>query len=80
MVRQDRHLVVYWYVPITHYSLVVRTMQVKKEKKSFERSGSTRKQIRFDDDLVEKIDVDRKEQPFSEWVKDACWSKLNNKD
>ncbi|MDO6691804.1 DUF3950 domain-containing protein [Aliiglaciecola sp. 3_MG-2023] len=48
----------------------------KKFKRSDERKGSTRKNIRFDDDLVEKIDADRKEQPFSEWVKDACWKKL----
>lgn len=52
-------------------------MQEKKEKKYFERSGSTRKQIRFDDDLVEAIDSDRSNQPFSEWVKDACLTKLS---
>lgn len=51
----------------------------KKPKRSDERSGSVRKNIRFEDDLVEKIDADRDSQPFSEWVKGACWDKLNNK-
>jgi hypothetical protein len=53
-------------------------LQEKEEKKSFERSGSTRKQIRFEDELVNKIDADRDAQPFSEWVKDACEKKLKN--
>jgi hypothetical protein len=35
-----------------------------------------RKNIRFEDDLIEEINADRKEQPFSEWVKDACKTKL----
>jgi hypothetical protein len=48
----------------------------KKAKRSDERSGSVRKNIRFEDDLIDAIDADRKDKPFSEWVKDACWKKL----
>ena len=48
----------------------------KKPKRPDDRSGSVRKNIRFEDDLVEAIDIDRKEQGFSEWVKDACKKKL----
>lgn len=53
-------------------------MQDKQEKKSFERSGSTRKQIRFEDELLDKIEADRQStsETFSEWVKDACVKKL----
>lgn len=40
------------------------------------RTTSTKKNMRFENDLVEKIDAVRKDQPFSEWVKDACWKKL----
>lgn len=58
-----------WYVPMQD-----------KNKKSFERLGSTRKQIRFEDDLLFKIDEDRTKtnQAFSEWVKDACERKLKS--
>lgn len=58
-----------WYVPMQD-----------KNKKSFERLGSTRKQIRFEDDLLSKIDEDRAKttQAFSEWVKDACERKLKS--
>jgi len=51
-----------------------------KNKKSFERLGSTRKQIRFEDDLLCKIEEDRAktDQAFSEWVKDACERKLKS--
>ncbi|MGY8896537.1 MAG: DUF3950 domain-containing protein [Paraglaciecola sp.] len=51
----------------------------KKPKRSDERTGSVRKNIRFEDDLVEAINADRKEQPFAEWVKDACKKKLVKK-
>lgn len=53
-------------------------MQDKKIKRSDERKGSTRKNIRFEDDLVEKIETSaaRIEVSFSEWVKDACRNKL----
>ena len=58
-----------WYVPMQD-----------KNKKSFERLGSTRKQIRFEDDLLSKIDEDRAKtnQAFSEWVKDARERKLKS--
>jgi hypothetical protein len=49
----------------------------KKPKRSDERSGSVRKNIRFEDDLIEAIDADRKEEPLASWVKDACKKKLN---
>ena len=56
-------------------------MQVKddnKPKRSDERKGSTRKNIRFDDELLDKIETNRQStsETFSEWVKDACRSKL----
>lgn len=50
-----------------------------KPKRSDERKGSTRKNIRFEDSLVDKIDADRNSQPFAEWVKDACHIKLKGK-
>lgn len=53
-------------------------MQDMKVKRSDERKGSTRKNIRFEDDLISDIDQDRKEQSFSEWVKNACYKKLDN--
>jgi hypothetical protein len=45
--------------------------------RSDKRTTSTKKNIRFENDLVEKIDAVRNEQPFSEWVKDACKKKLS---
>jgi hypothetical protein len=53
-------------------------MQEESKKKTFERSGSTRKQIRFEDELVNKIDSQRDNQPFATWVKDACNERLEN--
>tara|TARA_R110001592_G_scaffold282121_1_gene549797 strand:+ start:5482 stop:5667 length:186 start_codon:yes stop_codon:yes gene_type:complete len=41
------------------------------------RTTSTKKNMRFENDLIEKIDAVRSDQPFSEWVKDACWTKLD---
>jgi metal-responsive CopG/Arc/MetJ family transcriptional regulator len=57
-------------------------MQEKKSKRSDERSGSTRKNIRFEDDLLNEVNnaVSKTGTSFSEWVKDACRSKLKNKD
>ena len=45
-----------------------------------ERKGSTRKNIRFEDTLLEKIETERAktDQAFSEWVKDACERKLKS--
>lgn len=53
-------------------------MQDKKIKRSDERKGSTRKNIRFEDDLLEQIELSstKDNYSFSEWVKDACHKKL----
>ncbi|HFE8018172.1 MULTISPECIES: YlcI/YnfO family protein [Proteus] len=51
-------------------------MQEKKEKKSFDRSGSTMKHIRFEDELLEQINAAAGKGNFSSWVKEACRDKL----
>ncbi|WVD71646.1 YlcI/YnfO family protein [Orbus wheelerorum] len=53
-------------------------MQDKKEKKFFERSNSTTKHIRFEDDLLEQIEqlAKKENNNFSAWVKNACREKL----
>ena len=68
MVRTSNLNIAKWYVPMQ-----------EKNKKPFERSGSTRKQIRFEDALFDNIETDRAKtgEAFSEWVKDACKKKLN---
>lgn len=50
----------------------------KKPKRSDDRKGSTRKNIRFEDELLNQIETDRQStsETFSEWVKDACVKKL----
>tara|TARA_Y100001968_G_C19308216_1_gene692739 strand:+ start:815 stop:991 length:177 start_codon:yes stop_codon:yes gene_type:complete len=58
-------------------------MQVKDDKKpkrSDDRKGSTRKNIRFEDELLNQIETDRQStsETFSEWVKDACNKKLKS--
>jgi hypothetical protein len=53
-------------------------MQEKKEKKSFDRSSSTMKHIRFEDELLVQIDFVAGKGNFSAWVKDACREKLLN--
>lgn len=70
---------VYWYVPVKQHSKWYVPVQ-DKTKKNFDRLGSTRKQIRFEDYLLKKIEEDRVKtnQSFSEWVKDACSKKLDN--
>ncbi|OCG38655.1 YlcI/YnfO family protein [Gilliamella sp. Bif1-4] len=55
-------------------------MQDKKDKKSFERSNSTTKHIRFEDDLLAQIDLSAGKGNFSAWVKDACREKLAKLD
>lgn len=52
----------------------------KPPKRSDERKGSTRKNIRFEDNLVEQIDSDRQStnESFAAWVKDACHKKLKD--
>jgi hypothetical protein len=48
-------------------------------KRSDDRKGSTRKNIRFEDALLERIDQNRAatNTSFAEWVKDACIKKLD---
>ncbi len=51
------------------------------EKAKTDRKHSTRKIIRFQDQLLASIDQARKDESFSSWVQDACREKLqgNNK-
>jgi len=51
-------------------------MQDKSSKPAFERSGSTKKNIRFEDELIEEINKAVGPRQFSSWVKEACWEKL----
>ncbi|MDC9590464.1 DUF3950 domain-containing protein [Xenorhabdus sp. XENO-10] len=51
-------------------------MQDEKSKKSYERNNSTRRTIRFEDDLLEQIEEIADKGNFSSWVKDACREKL----
>lgn len=51
-------------------------MQVKNEKLKHDRSGSTRKIIRFEDALLEQIDSVAGQGNFSAWVKDSCRQRL----
>ena len=55
-------------------------MQEKKAKRSDDRKGSTRKNIRFEDDLLEQVEdsAAKENNSFSEWVKDACHKKLKD--
>jgi hypothetical protein len=50
-----------------------------KPKRSDARKDSTRKTIRFEDSLLERIDKNRAatNTSFAEWVKDACIKKLD---
>ena len=54
------------------------TEQYKKTKAAFERSGSAKKNIRFEDDLLEQINAAAGQRNFSSWVKEACREKLRN--
>ncbi|CDG86857.1 YlcI/YnfO family protein [Xenorhabdus bovienii] len=51
-------------------------MQDNKTKKLFERSGSTKKNIRFEDELLVQIESIAGRGNFSAWVKDACRERL----
>lgn len=53
-------------------------MQEENKKRSFDRSKSTSKIIRFEDDLLELIErqILQENSNFSAWVKDACREKL----
>lgn len=56
-------------------------MQVKKDKKSFDRSNSTMKHIRFEDDLLEQINQQVKEdgESLSGWVKKIIRKELKSR-
>lgn len=53
-------------------------MQDKKEKKDFDRSNSTMKHIRFEDELLKQIlkQAEKDGESFSGWVKTACKMRL----
>ncbi|PIJ55521.1 DUF3950 domain-containing protein [Erwinia sp. OLMDLW33] len=51
-------------------------MQEKKSKREFDRSSSTAKNIRFEDELLLQIDEAAGPGQFSSWVKDACRQRL----
>ncbi|HEM7928246.1 MULTISPECIES: YlcI/YnfO family protein [Enterobacter] len=53
-------------------------MQDKNTKAAFERSGSTKKNIRFEDELLNQIVNAAGPGNFSSWVKEACREKLKN--
>jgi len=44
-----------------------------------ERSTSTRKNIRFNNELLSLIDASRGSQPFGSWVQEACKEKIKAK-
>ncbi|MBA7856015.1 DUF3950 domain-containing protein [Enterobacter sp. RHBSTW-00901] len=55
----------------------------EKKKPNFDRTKSTMKNIRFEDELLEQIEKAAGKGNFSRWVKDACklyLAKSNNKD
>ncbi|SET37530.1 protein of unknown function [Kosakonia radicincitans] len=54
---------------------MVPTMQEKK-KLNFDRSKSTMKNIRFEDELLEQIEKAAGKGNFSKWVKEACRMRL----
>lgn len=57
-------------------------MQDKTVKRPDDRKGSTRKNIRFEDELVANIEkvCEQEGTSFSHWVKQACKDKLPNMD
>ena len=57
---------------------MVPTMQEKKTKLSFDRSKSTMKNIRFEDELLEQIEKVAGKGNFSSWVKEACRIRLQH--
>jgi hypothetical protein len=50
----------------------------EKNKKSYERTNSTRQTIRFEDELLEEIrgQIANKQESFASWVKEACRQRL----
>jgi len=51
-----------------------------KKKLSFDRTKSTMKNIRFEDELLEQIEKAAGKGNFSKWVKEACILKLETKN
>ncbi|WP_368747080.1 YlcI/YnfO family protein [Enterobacter cancerogenus] len=48
----------------------------EKKKLNFDRTKSTMKNIRFEDELLEQIEKAAGKGNFSKWVKEACWLRL----
>lgn len=48
----------------------------EKKKLSFDRTKSTMKNIRFEDELLEQIENAAGKGNFSKWVKEACQMRL----
>jgi len=49
----------------------------EKKKPNFDRTKSTMKNIRFEDELLAQIEKAAGKGNFSKWVKEACRTKLN---
>lgn len=50
----------------------------EKKKPNFDRTKSTMKNIRFEDELLEQIEKAAGKGNFSKWVKEACKLRLEN--
>ncbi|EOF9299148.1 YlcI/YnfO family protein [Enterobacter bugandensis] len=48
----------------------------EKKKPNFDRTKSTMKNIRFEDELLEQIEKAAGKGNFSKWVKEACKARL----
>ncbi|EMI3955607.1 MULTISPECIES: YlcI/YnfO family protein [Enterobacter cloacae complex] len=51
----------------------------EKKKPNFDRTKSTMKNIRFEDELLEQIEKAAGKGKFSKWVKEACQMRLSGK-
>lgn len=51
----------------------------EKNKKSYERTNSTRQTIRFEDELLAEIrtQLANRQESFASWVKEACKQRLD---
>ncbi|EKY3996523.1 YlcI/YnfO family protein [Enterobacter roggenkampii] len=50
----------------------------EKKKLNFDRTKSTMKNIRFEDELLEQIEKAAGKGNFSQWVKEACKMRLKS--
>ncbi|MDM2796355.1 YlcI/YnfO family protein [Citrobacter sp. Cpo030] len=50
----------------------------EKKKPNFDRTNSTMKNIRFEDELLEQIEKAAGKGNFSKWVKEACRIRLKS--